>query len=444
MSKKQPKQILVNTGYKPRDLQAKLHREIKRMAVLVCHRRFGKTTFCINEMLERLLTCQHRNPQGAYIGPTYSQAKRVAWKMLKEYTRMFPGVVYNEQELRCEIPRMDKDDVITMYLLSSDNPDALRGIYLDFAILDEYAQMDPSIYGEVVRPTLSDRLGRCIFIGTPKGQNHFYDRLKKAKHNDDWTVAIYRASETGIIPEKELDAIKAETDDAEYNQEYECDFSAALTGAYYAKEINLATKENRLTRVPFNRSSQVYTAWDLGMDDHTAIWFWQVAGKEIQFIDYYENSDQDIDHYAKILREKPYVYAYSYLPHDAVQKTIMSKQSAAEKLRGLGFKVDIIPRTKDVMTDIRMVRDMFNRVVFDEERCEQGIDCLKNYQRKWDPKRKVYMDKPHHDWSSHGADAFRYAILSIRDDNDFKDRPSRAIMDYDVFGDEDYGSDIYF
>ena len=203
-----------STGYMPRKLQQYLHNNLKRFNVLVCHRRFGKTVFSINEMIDRGLRNQLHNPQYAYIAPTYKQAKMIAWEYIIDYTRNIPGVEVNKSELSITIHRQgakDKDgewtkkpDKIKFILLGADSPDSLRGLYLDGSILDEYAQCDPIIWGQIVRPALADRKGWAIFIGTPKGQNHFYHRLKKAETNSTgtWFTAIFKASETGILDQE--------------------------------------------------------------------------------------------------------------------------------------------------------------------------------------------------------------------------------------------------
>src|SRR3989304_4749260 len=164
----------ISTGYEPRKFQEILHKNLKRFNVLVCHRRFGKTVFSVNHCIDRGLRNTKRNPQYAYIAPTYGQAKRIAWDMFKEYTKNLPGVSTNEQDLRLEIERPHLQDKVRFLLLGAENPGSLKGIYLDGVILDEFAECAPAIWGEVVRPALSDRRGWAIFIGTPKGQNHFF------------------------------------------------------------------------------------------------------------------------------------------------------------------------------------------------------------------------------------------------------------------------------
>ena len=215
--------LVIESKYYPRPLQAELHKKLNRFNVLVLHRRFGKTVFAINEIKDQGLKLQKFNPQYAYIAPTFSAAKRIAWDTLKTYFDGIPDVTYNESELTVTIRRSWLNDRVKIWLTGAENYDALRGIYLDGVVLDEYAMMSPSLWGTVIRPTLSDRQGWAIFISTPKGTNHFYSLYKQAQdpENYDWFHALYKASETEIIPRSELDAAKRTMSEEEYLQEGE-------------------------------------------------------------------------------------------------------------------------------------------------------------------------------------------------------------------------------
>ena len=191
---------VITIPYSPRPLQRLIHEELKRWNVIVCHRRFGKTVFAINELIKQCLTSDKERPRYAYLAPTYKQAKTIAWDYLQHYSRAIPGITINQAELRIDYPNEGH-----IQLFGCDNPDALRGLYLDGAVLDEYAQMPSSLFGEVLRPALSDRKGWAIFIGTPKGKNAFYDLYSNAEKHDTWFTKVYPASETGIVDEAELD-----------------------------------------------------------------------------------------------------------------------------------------------------------------------------------------------------------------------------------------------
>lgn len=418
----------VSIGYSPRNVQREAHKLLRRFNVLVWHRRTGKTVFSIADKVDRGLKCPFKRPQLAYISPTYAQSKRVAWEYFKDFVKPIQKfdknlVNIHEQELRIDIQRPSLGDHVRFMLLGADNPDSLRGIYLDWATLDEYAQCDPSIWGEVIYPTLSDRRGGATFIGTPKGQNHFYDVYNFAKnqmkmHGDDsiWYTSVKRASETGILSKEELAIARSTMTDSEYRQEYECDFSAALIGSYYGKYLSELEAGGRLTNVPYQRGFSVETYWDLGLDDSTAIWFVQQAGREIHIIDYYENSGFGLEHYAKVCNEKGYVYSEHVLPHDAAAKELGTGKSREESLRGYGIsgRTRILPRAS-VEDGIHAVRNILSKCWFDLEKTRMGFLALKNYQRQFDGKRKVYDNKPHHDWTSHAADGFRTFAMGIRE-----------------------------
>lgn len=412
----------------PRPLQALIHRNLKRFNVLNLHRRFGKTHLSANEILDQGLRNPRRNPQYAYLAPTYGQAKRVAWDIFKDLVRQIPNVTINESDLRIEIQRPHLGDRVRIILVGAENPDSLRGLYLDGVVLDEFAAMDPTVWTQVIRPALSDRLGWAIFISTPKGQNHFYDIYQYALHGDpengvprpeDWYAITFKASETGIIDRGELDAARALLSESEFEQEYECSFSAALVGAYYGKEMTRAENEGRIGRVPYDPRAKVFTYWDLGIDDTTAIWIGQRVGHEYHWIDYLEESGQGLEYYIKELQKKDYIYETHYLPHDAAARELGTGKTREEVLRtkGLGRRTRIVPRA-EVADGINAVRLMLANSWFDLEKCKRGVDALKNYERKWDSKNKIFQQRPLHNWASHGADAFRTAAMSDSDKMD--------------------------
>jgi hypothetical protein len=325
---------------------------------------------------------------------------------IQRYTSVVPGVSYNESELRCDLPNGAR-----IRLYGADNPDRLRGLYLDGVILDEYADMRPSLWGEVIRPLLTDRQGWASFIGTPKGHNAFYDVWTKA--GEDWFRLNLKASETGLIAESELIAARSQMTEDQYQQEFECSFEAAIMGAYYGKEMRIAESEQRIIRVPYDPAVEVITAWDLGIGDSTAIWFAQVVGREPRLIDFYENSGAGLDHYMRVLRERPYTYGTHLLPHDAEVTELGTGLSRVEVMKSLGMRsYKIVPKLP-IDDGIQAARLFLRRCVFDAGKCAQGIEALKQYRTEYDEKMKVFKQKPLHDWSSHAADAFRYLALGI-------------------------------
>lgn len=429
---------VISTGYIPRPLQDEIHRNMKRFNVLVCHRRFGKTVLAINEMVDRGLRNIQKNPQYAYFAPFHGQAKRVAWEYLKEAVKNIPNIVINEAELRADIPRPDRGDKVRFLLLGADNPTAILGIYLDGVIIDEYAECDPQIWTRVLRPTLSDRNGWALFIGTPRGQNHFFDVLQIAKANKsgNWYWKVIKASESKIVADSELIEAKFTMSPEEYEQEFECSFTAALIGAYYGKEMEQAEKLGRITKVPHDPSVMVETAWDLGIGDTTCIWFLQQVGRECRAIDYIEDSGRGLDFYVKKIKDKPYIYDENHLPHDVRARDLSTGHSREETLRNLGVKnIRIVPKLS-IDDRINASRLLIPRMWFDKEKCERGVAALKNYERKWDAKNKIYQSMPLHNWASHGSDAFGHFALNFREAHKKNDRahlPRQTESDYDIF-----------
>lgn len=213
--------------YKPRTLQAELHRAVKRFNVLVMHRRFGKTVWAVNNLVRNVTRVTLPNPRGAYIAPNYKQAKRVAWDYLKEYTRVIPGMKYNSSELSASFPNDAK-----IMMLGAESADSLRGIYLDDAVMDEVAQINPVAWTEVIRPALSDRIGGCTFIGTPKGRGNLFSDLYHDVPDlgDDWYRKLLRYDETNIIKASEVEAMRREMTAATFSQELECSWLASIEG----------------------------------------------------------------------------------------------------------------------------------------------------------------------------------------------------------------------
>lgn len=412
--------------YKPRELQLKIHTELKRWNVIVCHRRFGKTVLTINHLLRDALLSDKQNPRYAYLAPTYKQAKNIAWDYLKYYSRPIPGIKVNESELRIDYPNGAR-----IQLYGCDTPDALRGIYLDGVVLDEYAQMPRSLFGEVIRPALSDRKGWAIFIGTPKGHNAFYDMYTHGETDPDWYSKTYRASDTGVIDDKELDDARRIMTPDEYEQEYECSWSAAVRGAIYAQEIAAARVQNRIGFVPIDPSLDLMTFWDLGISDAMSIWFAQAVGKEIRFIHYYENAGEGMPHYIKYIkdfaREHNLRIGDQFAPHDIEVRELSTGKSRKDSAREMGFVFRTVPK-HGIQDGIETARRLFSRCWFDARGCGHGIDCLSLYRREYDDKRQVFRDTPLHDWTSHCADAFRTFAMAWGDRLAAGSRPPAAVV----------------
>jgi len=380
---------------------------MRRFSVVVCHRRFGKTVLCVNHLIRAAAHCEAPRPRFAYLAPTYRQAKAVAWDYLKHFTRPIHGTQRHEGELRIDLPNGAR-----IALLGADNPDALRGLYLDGVVFDEYGQMAPRIFGEVVRPALADREGWAIFIGTPQGRNGFHEIYEAARLDPDWFTALHPASKTGLIAEAELAAARRIMTPEEYAQEFECSFEAAAAGSYYGRLIEEAAVAGRIGPVPHDPRLPVHTSWDLGMDDSTAIWFAQAVGAEVRLIGYYEASGEGLEHYVRLLQSRGFVYGEHWLPHDAEVRELGTGVSRIETLASLGLKPRLLPALR-IEDGVNAARLLLPRCWFDRDACAAGLAALRHYRRDYDEKLRAYRSRPVHDWSSHGADAFRYLAVGL-------------------------------
>lgn len=397
--------------YAPRRQFQPYHDRTERFAKIVAHRRFGKTVGCINDKIRCAILHQrtHPPPRYAYVAPTYAQAKDVAWGYLKHYAEPLIAHV-SEGELWVELRNGAR-----IRLYGADNYDRLRGVYLDGVTVDEPSQIDPRAWPTVIRPTLSDHSGWATFIGTPQGRDWFYrvDRDSEGNPAAGWFRLTLPASETGILSEDELASARAMLTPEQYAQEYECSFEAAVVGAYYGTLITQAERDGRIAGVPYEPASQVWTSWDLGIGDATAIWWSQLVGREVRVIDYYEASGVDLGHYVREIVGRPYVYAGHIVPHDAQARELGTGKSRLEVLEGLGLKNISIAPMHRIEDGINAVRTFLPRCWFDAKRCARGIDALKLYRSEWNDKLQTLRPRPIHDWTSHAADAFRYLAMTL-------------------------------
>ena len=397
----------IHLGYKPRLPQKEIHKAVKenRFVVAVAHRRMGKTVSAIVQLIHSALQNTQKNPRYAYIAPTYSQAKRVAWDYLVEYTRSLGGTA-NIAELRVDF--LGKR--ISLY--GSENGDSLRGQYFDGVVLDEVGDQDPKIWNQIIRPALADRQGYCLFIGTPKGNNHFREFKERAMVTEGWKFLEFKASDTGILDPQELASAKNEMGADKYKQEFECSFDAPVEGAYYGSLLHEADNEKRVTKIPKDELAKIVCSWDLGVSDSTCIWVAQIVGKEIQLIDCTENHGVGLDYYVSWLRDNGYDKGQQILPHDVRVREMTTGRSRLEVLMDAGLDVTVAP-SLSIADGIQAVRRMLPRCWFDMERTKNGLVALRNYRREFNEKQNVFYDKPVHDWSSHFADSFRYLAIGL-------------------------------
>jgi hypothetical protein len=406
----------VITSYEPISWQGLAHASLTKHNVLVMHRRGTKSVFCVNEIIDKALRFNEpdrkkpghmlKNPKFAFIATTVGQVEKIAWDYFKLYMQHIPGVKFNEGKLRITFPHVH--GICTIYLFGAENFNAMRGIYLDGYVLDEYADMHPDVRDKVLLPTISDRDGWEIIIGTPKGDNSFKRLYDIAVLDPDWFTLCKNITQTGLFPEKQIAMMKKTMTEEAWEQEYMCNWNAVPSGKYYETYIQEAAEEGRICSVPYDHHMGVFTFWDLGYGDSTGIWFIQEVGREIHVIDYIEEHGKGLEHYTRQIHSKPYHYAGHILPWDAEHHELQTGKTRVEFLQNHGLRdIEVMPKTVSIADDIHCVRMVLPKCYFDQEKTAKGLDALRAYQRKYDAKTDTYSQNPLHNWASNGADAFR-------------------------------------
>lgn len=405
----------VTIPYKPRVHQKIIHDNLKRWNVLVAHRRFGKTCLVLNELIKKCMLNSLDSPRYGYIAPTYRMAKQAAWSYLMDYTITIPDVKYHETELRVDLPGKRR-----IQCFGADAYQNLRGMRFDGIVVDEIALMPPAIW-EVLRPALADRKGWLIAIGTPAGHNAFFDLYDNARNSKDWYSAIFKASETNIIDDEELEGSKKLMSPEQFEQEFECSFDAGVLGGIYTRAISDITEKEQITNIEYDTQYEVNTYWDLGIGDATSIWFAQNVGNRIHLIEYYENSGQSLEHYAKYLGSKDYKYGDHYGPHDLKVRELGSGKSRNEIASNLGLYFTIVPKLS-IEDGINAARMILPRCWFDRDKCQLGLEALRQYSWERNDKTGQMKNKPKHSWASHAADAFRYLAVGLNESKQFSSK----------------------
>lgn len=388
----------------------------------------GKTVYAINWLVQQILQCDKINPQGFYFCPLLKQARSVAWKYLREFTQWIPGVTdksYNKSELTVTLPNGG-----TIQLCGADNVDGWRGNYADAAVLDEVAQMPVPTWGEVIRPALADRKGKALWIGTPKGPNMFFRRYEAAANDPNWFRVKLTWSDTGLLDDEEIQQMRREMDEYEWAQEMECDFHAAVKGAFYGQVLKDCDTEGRITSVPYDPQLPVYTAWDLGIADATAVVFIQLSpGGEVRFIDYEEYHGASLVDIIADIRKKPYRnYGRHIAPHDIRVRELGSGVSRMQVASNNGLHFDVCPNIP-LMDGIDATRGMLRRAWFDKTKCERLLDYLRLYRSEENPKTGVLSTRPLHDHTSHAADSVRMFAVAMGGQS-FNDDMFAGELDY--------------
>jgi hypothetical protein len=399
--------------YRPRPWALRVHNNLSRYRVLVCHRAAGKTVFAVNDLIRDALTGP---PQARYlyILPQQNQAKRSVWDMhVENFCRKLPQIHMHRQSMTVTFHNGAK-----LLIMGSDDPENLRGLHVHGIVLDEVDDMHPEVW-TVVRPTLMTHTGRCCFIGTPKGKKRLYDYYQWGQNPEyiEWTSELLTWRDTGVISSEEIESLRQEFSPEKFSQELECDFESANVGAYYGRQLTELREQGRIKYFdpPLYRPDlEVHSCWDLGIRDHMAVWWYQLVGETINFIDYEEAGSMGFPEWGAIFENRTKEYGYRYgdfvAPFDIRNRELGTGISREESGAQFGLYFVRCP-DQGVADGIELVRQTLHKCQFDLTRCDKGVEALRAYRSKLD--NQGHPVGPLHDWSSHSADSLRYGITWI-------------------------------
>jgi len=398
-----------------------------KRAIEIAHRRWGKDEIALG------VTCQLAHQRvGSYWHclPEYAQARKALWTAVNPHTgkrridEAFPPILRestNEAEMFIRFKNGS-----TWQLVGSDRYNSLVGAGIAGVVFSEWALANPSAWG-YIRPMLEENDGWAVFITTPRGRNHAKAMFDMAKDSPRWFAEVSTIYDTRALTSEQLDESLKEyvalygedLGRAQFEQEYECSFNAAILGAFYAREMVAVRKEGRIVALDAMPDIPVHTAWDIGVRDDTSIWFFQVVGTQVFVLDCYSASGVGVDHYASIVHERFAAHGWrkgvDFVPHDAKVKQwgVPEARTRVETMAEYRLRPELVPMASK-LDGINAVRRTLPRCVF-HPRCEdQGLAALEQYRREWDDEKKAFKQSEVHDWSSHLADAFRYLSLSWR------------------------------
>lgn len=395
--------------YEPREQFVAMHNRRQRWGAVNTHRRAGKTVALVNDLIFGALECRNYKPQLAYVGPTYSQAKRVAWSYLKDYAEPYLSRPPQEAELKITL----KNDAV-IYVLGADNADSLRGMYLDGCVPDEYALFRPSVFSQVIRPALSDRNGWAMFASTPRGKNLFHDVCETARKNPaEWFHLNLPANTSGIISPRELEDLRKDMDPEEFAQEYLCSFDSALKGAIYATEVNEMFLDGRVVETGlYDKNLPTHCVFDLGFTDATVcIWFQIGRGSSIRIVACEATTGTDIFAHLDRIHQFEGELGDVFLPHDARAKNLQTGKSIIEQFLASDITPRIVPNHK-IRDGISAVRRLFKFVTLETSTTGDLLEAMKAYRRTWDDNKLMFSDVPVHDWASDYCDCLRYLAMA--------------------------------
>ena len=391
----------------------------KKRLIEVAHRRWGKDEVAL------MATCELAHQRKAsywHCLPEYEQGRKALWDAINPHTgrrridEAFPPEIREGKDEQKMFIRLKCGS--SWQIIGSDRFDSTVGSGPAGIVYSEWALANPSAWA-YHRPMVEENNGWAAFITTPRGRNHAHSLYEMAKGNPKWFAEVSTVHDTGALSPEQIDESLKEyvalygedIGRAQFEQEYLCSFNAAILGAFYAREMLCVRSEGRIDEIEPIAGQPVHTAWDIGVRDSTAIWWWQVVGSQVFILDCYVAHGVGVDHYAEICHSKPYQRGIDYVPHDAHVKEWGTGKTRIETMQALGLRPHAIPLASK-MDGINAVRRTLARCVF-HPRCEEvGIAALEQYRREWDDEKKTFKASEVHDWTSHPADAFRYLAMA--------------------------------
>ena len=378
----------------------------------------------LNALIEQMTI----NP-GVYLHcfPNYSQGKRAIWNSVHgtddgesmAYLDHFPEALIESKNSSEMMIKLKTGSIYCVMGMDGKNSQRARGMNPKFVILSEYAFMDPLAW-QTIEPRITQNNGTAVFLSTPNGQNHFYSLYNYAKDNPkDYFTSFLTIENTKTVAPEHIENLRREGVPEDFiQQEYYCSFTRGAEGSYYGKLIQQARDEDRLTKLNVHPDLPCHTAWDIGIGDATAIWIFQaLQNGNFNFLSYYENNNEGLEHYINYLDrwkdKNKIIYGSHYVPHDMQNREFTSGVDRLTAARNFGYNMVIVPK-KPIDEGIQAVRSLLPHCSFDNNGCSRGIKCLDFYRKKWNEMLKVYYDEPLHDQWSHGADAFRMAAIGIK------------------------------
>lgn len=409
---------MIPHNFQPRPYQLpflKAFDEGKKRLIQVWHRRTGKDKVDVNLVareMTRVVAPYY------YFFPTYNQGKKILWDGIDKngfkYTDHFPKELIDGQLNNSEMKIKFKNGSL-FQVIGTDNIDSIVGTNPRGVVFSEFSLQNPTAWN-YIRPILAENGGWAVFNFTPRGKNHAYKLHQMAKKDpENWFEEVLTADDTKVLSQEILNQERAEMraqygDDSLFLQEYYCSYTASILGAYYSTQYDEAERRGRFTHVFWEPSIPVHTVWDLGISDAMVVGFWQGVGQERRMIDYLEVTGKGLPEVIKMLKDKPYVYGRHFAPHDIEVRELGTGKSRKEIAADLGINFEIVPNLP-VMDGINIARAFWQKIWIDKTNCEKFIELIPQYTKEYDEDKKVFKDRPNHDWTSHGADMFRYAAI---------------------------------